>query len=104
MPYETEHIAAQLKHAREAKALSQRELSRLSGLPQSHISKIEANDVDLRVSSLTALAHALGLEVTLVPLKTVPAVQSIVRSMTIPVAEPSDRPAYSLDDDDNGDS
>jgi transcriptional regulator with XRE-family HTH domain len=103
MPYETEHIAAQLKHAREAKALSQRELSRLSGLPQSHISKIEANDVDLRVSSLTALAHALDFELALIPRKATPAVHAILSGITAPTAEQASRPAYSLDDEDDGD-
>src|SRR5687768_12770568 len=80
MNYATEHIAAILKAAREGKGLSQRELSRKAGVPQGHISKIENGAVDLRLSSLIALARVLGLELTLVPRKTVPAVQSIVRS------------------------
>ncbi|MCM5555308.1 helix-turn-helix domain-containing protein [Pleomorphomonas sp. NRK KF1] len=98
MTYETERIAAELKQAREAKGLSQRELARLSGVPQSHISKIEANAVDLRASSLVTLAHALGLELMLIPLKAVPAARSIARGLTAPEAS---RPAYSLDDEDD---
>ena len=58
MSYETQEIAARLKRAREARGLSQRQLAALSGVPQSHISKIEASAVDLRLSSLAALAHA----------------------------------------------
>lgn len=80
MSYARENIAASLKQARENKGLSQRELSAHSGVPQSHISKIESNAVDLRLSSLASLAHALDLELTMIPRKSVPAVRSIVRS------------------------
>ncbi len=76
----TEHIATTLKNARAAKGLSQRALSGLAGLPQSHISKIESGAVDLRLTSLIELARALDLELTLVPRKSLPAVNAIVRS------------------------
>ncbi len=100
MNYSTEHIVRALKSARETKGISQRELSAKSGVPQSHISKIEAGSVDLRLSSLVALARALDLELALVPRKSVSAVRSIMRS-SAQQAEPA-RPAYSLDEDDNG--
>lgn len=80
MSYLNEQILRQLKAARNEKGLSQRELSAKSGVPQSHISKIERGDVDLRASSLIALARVLDLELALIPRKTVPAVQSIVRT------------------------
>lgn len=80
MAYATEQIAASLKKARENKGLSQRELSKRSGVPQSHISKIETSGVDLRLSSLASLAHALDLELALIPRKAAPAVRSIARS------------------------
>lgn len=80
MSYATEHVAADLKAARQQKGLSQRALSTLSGVPQAHISKIESNAVDLRLSSLIAIAHALDLELALVPRKTVPALQSLART------------------------
>jgi len=80
MTYTTEQIAQNLKAAREAKGLSQRALAKTADVPQSHISKIENGAVDLRLSSLIEIARALDLEVTLVPRKTLPAVQSIVRS------------------------
>ena len=79
MSYLNDQILKSLKRARKAKGLSQRELSAKSGVPQSHISKIENGAVDLRVSSLVALARTLDLELELVPRKIVPAVQSIVR-------------------------
>lgn len=98
MPYTTEHIAGTLKTARQAKRLTQRALGRKVAVPQSHISKIENGAVDLRVSSLVELARALHLELMLVPRKTVPVVQSIIRS---DAGEPA-RPAYSLDEGDDG--
>ena len=80
MTYLTDQILKSLKEARNRKGFSQRELSAKSGVPQSHISKIESGGVDLRVSSLIALARVLDLELELVPKKSIPAVKSIVRS------------------------
>ncbi len=109
MSYVTEHITRSLKEARENKGLSQRALSEKAGVPQSHISKIEKGAVDLRLSSLMALARVLDLELALVPRTAVPAVQSIVRSSaasTLAQAsvtrprKPSLRPVYSLDEED----
>jgi transcriptional regulator with XRE-family HTH domain len=79
MSYHTQGIVEQLRAARLTKGLSQRELSSLAGVPQAQISRIEAGTVDLRLSSLAALAHALDLELTLVPRKIVPAVRSLSR-------------------------
>ena len=84
----TEHIAQRLKSSRRAKGVSQRALSARSGVPQGHISKIERGAVDLRVSSLIALARALDLELTLVPRKTVPAVNSLIRNANRAVSQP----------------
>ena len=85
MTYASEEIIAALKKARDAKGLSQRDLSARTGVPQSHISKIESGSADIRLSSLTELARALDLEVKLVPRKALPAVESLVRS-TAPAA------------------
>jgi transcriptional regulator with XRE-family HTH domain len=79
MSYATEAIAASLKEARTAKGLSQRDLSVMAGVPQAQISRIEASTVDPRTTSLIALAHALDMELSLVPRKAVPAVKSISR-------------------------
>ena len=80
MKYSLTDLAEKLKAAREAKGLSQRELGQLVGIPQSHISKIESGNVDMRVSSLTELARALNLELTLVPRRALPAVKSIAQA------------------------
>ncbi len=108
MAYENEIISSLLKEARKAKGLSQRELAMRSGVPQSHISKIEASFVDLRVSSLFALASALDLELVLVPRKASPAVHSILRSTMAgnsvnELTEQESKPAYHLEDEEDGD-
>ncbi|WP_119773178.1 helix-turn-helix domain-containing protein [Vibrio cholerae] len=80
MSYVTEQILESLREARVRKGFSQRELSARSGVPQSHISKIESGSVDLRISSLIALARVLDLELFVAPKKSVPAIKSIIRS------------------------
>lgn len=88
MTYAAEHILQALKKAREAMGLSQRALSARTGVPQSHISKIESGGADIRVSSLIEIARALDLELKLVPRKAVPAVDTVVQS-TAPALAPS---------------
>ena len=102
MSYATEHIARTLRKAREARGLSQRELGKKAGVPQGHISKIENGAVDLRVSSLVALARALDLELALAPRKVLPALKSLVRGSVADVLPGSkvSRPLYSLDEED----
>lgn len=102
MSYVTEPIVATLREARVRKGLSQRELSARSGVPQSHISKIESGSVDLRVSSLIALARVLDLELLVAPKKSVPAIQSIIRSSSGNQVEGEHvSPAYLLDEEDD---
>src|SRR5690606_40830896 len=103
MGYDLEYFSERLRDARNAKHLSQRDLSKLAGVPQSHISRIESNQVDLRLSSLIAIANALDLQVALVPRQAMPAVQSIVRQAAATATSRSQqespsaaRPAYSL--------
>lgn len=101
MNYATEHIASALRRAREEKGLSQRELGRKAGVPQGHISKIENGAVDLRVSSLVALARALDLELALVPRRARHVVKSLVLSSfadAFPDIKVS-QPLYSLDEE-----
>lgn len=60
-------FATALRAERERRGLTQRELGGMAGVPQSHISKIESGAVDLRLSSLLALARVLNLELALSP-------------------------------------
>ncbi|HAE47039.1 MAG: transcriptional regulator [Tistrella sp.] len=97
--YEIPDIAQELKAARQGKGLTQRALGSLTGLPQSHISKIETGTVDLQLSSLIELARVLDLEPVLVPRKALPAVLAVIASLTSGQAEP--RPVYQLDEDED---
>lgn len=109
MPDTRDEVRKTLREARLARGLSQRGLAATSGISQAHISGIEAGRVDLRVSSLIELSRALGLEVMLVPLKLVPAVQSMSRRTLSASAQgaPEDtrqRPAYRLDQEEDQDA
>ena len=102
MSYLTEQILVNLREARKRKGLSQRELSSRAGVPQSHISKIESGNVDLRISSLIALARVLDLEVVIAPRKTIPAINSIIRSTDKPANDNKAlAPAYQLEGGDD---
>ncbi len=110
-----EHIGDALREARAAKGLSQRALAKNSGIPQSHISKIENGGVDLTLTSLLALTRALDLEPMLIPRKLIPAIQSLVRTSGSVVVKPGPaelkltghaptvRGVYALDDDEDED-
>jgi transcriptional regulator with XRE-family HTH domain len=103
MSYETLDIARRIRENREALSLSQRDLSKLSGVPQAQISRIESGLVDLRFSSLVALASALDTEIALVPRRAMPAVKSLMGTLGIGdkgTAPDEPRPAYTLDDED----
>jgi transcriptional regulator with XRE-family HTH domain len=80
MAYKTEHIRQQLRAAREAQKMSQRELSARSGLTQSHISQIERGTMEPGLGSLVDVARALDLEIVLAPKKLMPAMRNILDS------------------------
>ncbi|WP_018240696.1 helix-turn-helix domain-containing protein [Ensifer sp. BR816] len=83
MAYKTEHITQQLRAAREAQKMSQRELSARSGLTQSHISQIERGTMEPGLGSLVDAARALDLEVILAPKKLMPAIRNILDSTSV---------------------
>lgn len=93
--YINDKLLNDLRTARKAKGYSQRELSQKSGVPQSHISKIESGAVDLRMSSLIALGRVLDLELELIPKQAIPLVQGYVQESG-DISILSDSPAYSL--------
>jgi HTH-type transcriptional regulator / antitoxin HipB len=90
-------IGEQLKAAREAKGMSQRALSARTGLPQSHISQIENAAIDLRITSLVTVAHALDLELTLISRRLVSAVEGLQRQAS--QSQTKQIPAYRLDEE-----
>jgi transcriptional regulator with XRE-family HTH domain len=64
--------------ARKAKGLTQDAIGRQMGVPQSHLSRLEAGKVDLRTSNLLELARLVDLEVVLVPRNCLPAVRKLM--------------------------
>lgn len=78
--------------------MSQRALSTRTGIPQSHISRIENAGADLRLTSLMTLAHALDLEFMLIPRQLVAAVEGLQRGSAPSLAQ---IPAYRLDEDED---
>jgi transcriptional regulator with XRE-family HTH domain len=90
-----EYLVEALKAARKQKGLSQRDLSIKTGMPQSHLSKIEKGAVDLQASSLIEIARTLDLELMLVPRQLVPTFKSLLRGNKNNKDE--QRPMYRLD-------
>ncbi|MDA9009430.1 helix-turn-helix domain-containing protein [Alphaproteobacteria bacterium] len=58
-------LITQLVEARKGARLTQAALAAAVGIPQSHLSKIEAGKSDIRLSTLTELSTALGLKLNL---------------------------------------
>ena len=99
MIYAIEYLTQALQRARKGKRLSQRALSQKVGMPQAQISKIENAAVDLKVSSLIALARALDLEVVLVPRQLLSAVTHLVSLSEKPESDAQrQKPVYRLDE------
>ncbi|MBB72710.1 MAG: transcriptional regulator [Legionellales bacterium] len=91
-------IISQLREARIAQKMSQRELSAKVGLPQSHISNIESGKVDLKTSNLVEIARCLDLEVMLVPRPLITTVKALSQQGSI-LTEQEAEPAYRLDEE-----
>lgn len=89
MKYNTEELAAVLREARKRAGLTQKELGQKTRIPQSHVSRIENGDVDVRASSLVEIARVLGLELMLVPRELVSAMEGLMRDIGKGFAEPT---------------
>jgi transcriptional regulator with XRE-family HTH domain len=81
MPAPIRDLSKELRDARFAKGWTQRELSERSGLPQAHISRLEAGAVDPKLSTLRELSRLLDLEVMLVPRQALTAVGIVLRDL-----------------------
>ncbi len=90
-----DNIIKKLRAARKTKGLTQSALGAKMGLPQSHISQIEAGKIDIRLSSFLEMARLLDLETMLVPRSLAPA----VRSMLSGDGEEASRPAWQPDNE-----
>ncbi len=81
--------------ARKEKQLTQDELGKRLGLPQSYISRLESGRLDIRLSSLVELARYLRFEVMFVPVSMTPAVQALLGNGATAVES---KPMYTLDE------
>ena len=71
-------LTEELRKVREKQGLTQADVARHIGLPQSHISRIEQGKSDIRLSTLLQLARILEHEPMLIPLHLVPFVKAII--------------------------
>lgn len=83
-----EKLGTDIRAARDAAGLTQRQLSERSGLTQAQISRIENGLVDLQISTLVELARFLGLELILAPRQATPAIQAIARDTKAAIVPP----------------
>lgn len=98
MSITAQFIIDAIKTARRRKGLTQRELSKRTKIPQSHISKIEKGAVDLHISSLIEIVRTLDLEIMLIPRSLVKIVEALQKSGV--EMEEEQIPMYRLDPED----
>ena len=89
-------LLQQLRAARRERKITQEALGRRLGMPQSHVSALEAGKVDPRLSSVLEFARSLDLEPMLVPRARVPAVRALL-------AGKPDEPLWQAGDDEEDD-
>lgn len=87
-----EDIIEKLHAARKTKGLTQGALGAKMGLPQSHISQIEAGKIDMRLSSFLEMARLLDLEPMLIPRTLTPAVRSMLSDGGDKMSQPAWQP------------
>ena len=87
----------QLKQTRGRRGWSQRQLGAAVGLPQPHISAIEAGGIVPRFNTVLDLVRVLEMDLLLVPRSLVPAVQSLIRAQKEPHA--AAKPLYAVSED-----
>ena len=73
-------LIEELEAARKAADMSQEQLATRSGLSRMTVQRTEAGQIDPRLSSVAAIAKALGMDVMLVPTALRPELESFVRS------------------------
>jgi HTH-type transcriptional regulator/antitoxin HipB len=72
-------IIDQLKAVRQALGMKQSELGKKLGLPQSHISKLERDTANPRLSTVVDMARVMDQELMLIPRQLVPHIAALLR-------------------------
>lgn len=94
-------LTAGLAAKRKASRLSQQRVARMAGATQAALSRIERGIADPSLSTVLEIAHALGLELRLVPRQMVPAIDILLRPPKSGSAEPQDEvPLYAPERED----
>ena len=73
-------LGEDLEAARKAANMTQEQLATSAGLSRMTVQRTEAGQIDPRLSSVTAIARTLGMDVMLVPTALRPELESFVRS------------------------
>ena len=73
-------LIQELEGARKAHDMSQEQLALGAGLSRMTVQRMEAGQIDPRLSSVTAIAKTLGMDVMLVPTALRPELESFVRA------------------------
>jgi len=98
----SEAFRQELVETRNQHAWSQTELGQKLGLPQAHISRIEAGKVMPRFDTLLDLVRVLDRDLLMVPRALVPVVQALIRDYRHPDQKADDgegeRPLYAVDE------
>jgi HTH-type transcriptional regulator / antitoxin HipB len=91
----------QIREARRSRGWSQRELGRHLGIPQMHVSGIEAGKIVPRFDTLLDYVRSLDYDLVLVPRSLVPAVMALIRehkASSVPSGE-EERSLYAVSED-----
>jgi transcriptional regulator with XRE-family HTH domain len=92
-----EELRRRIKEARTRRGWSQRRLGVEVGLPQPHVSAIEAGGVVPRFDTLLDVVRVLDMDLMLVPRPLVAAVQSLIRAHGQPGSD--EKPLYAVGED-----
>lgn len=95
MKHQIQNLIGSIVAARKARNISQSEMARKLGMPQSYLSRLESGKLDVRLSSLVDVARFLGLEIVLIPNTMIPTVESLTKAET---TADSQRPLYNIED------
>lgn len=85
MNYAVAELLEQLRAARLAQGLSQRQLGERIGLPQSNVARLESGNTDPGLSKIIELARALDLDLQLIPRKALPTIQGAMRANALAI-------------------
>lgn len=88
-----------LVSARRQKDLSQAQLGKLVGLPQTHVSGIETGRIVPRYDTMLDLVRVLDHDLILVPRDLVPVVEALLRERRQSTSDEEEKPLYEPDDE-----